>query len=54
MLAASSQQVANNTSRQMIPTNANAGGMRAKIGSNSALRLARIARTNESRPKPSQ
>ena len=54
MLAASNQQVANNTSRQMIPTKTNAGGISARNGSNSATRFARAASANEARPKPSQ
>ena len=52
--AASSQVVANNISRQMIPTKTKAGGVSANSGSKSANRLERRAIAKASKPKPSQ
>ena len=52
--AASSQVVANSTSRQIIPTKTKAGGSSANNGSNNAKRRERRATANASRPKPNQ
>ena len=52
--AASSQATANNTSRQIMPTNTNAGGVSAMSGVASASHAERRAAVSASRPKPAQ
>src|SRR5689334_14004141 len=54
MPAAISQQLEDGTSRQMVPTKTNAGGISARAGSSSALRRPRTASANDGRAKPSQ
>src|SRR5882672_3104951 len=52
--AASNQEIANSTSRQMIPTRTKAGGSSANSASTNATRVERRATANARRPKPSQ
>jgi len=52
--AAISQQLEDSTSRHMVPTNTNAGGINARKGGSSAHRSPRTARANDGSAKPSQ
>jgi hypothetical protein len=54
MTAASSQDVANSMSRQMMPTKTNAGGASARMGTSAANQTDRRAIVNASTPKPTQ
>ena len=52
--AANSHDVANSTSRQMMPTKTKAGGDSASNSSTTASQIERRASVNASRPKASQ